>query len=128
VVADLVSENNRLYASESVSFIECDIATDELPDADLCLVRQVFQHFSNRDILSVLQKLGKFRFILITDGLPPIIPIIKNIDKPTNRYNRLGNDSGLYLESDPFNVDVEVVLSYPSHNETEVFRTLLVKR
>ena len=105
------------------------MVSEHLPSADLCLIRQVFQHLSNRDIMAVLSKLWKYKFVLITDGLPTMIPVVKNVDKPTdynNRFNELYG-SGLYLEFPPFNVCAEVVLSYSSRNGKEIFRTLLIR-
>jgi SAM-dependent methyltransferase len=129
VVGELIERNNRLYASQNVTFLERDVVSESLPSADLCLMRQVFQHLSNRDIMAVLSKLRKYKFVLITDGLPIEIPVIKNADKPTdynNRFNELYG-SGLYLELPPFNLCAEVVLSYLSRNEKEIFRTLLIR-
>jgi len=125
VVGELVERNNKKYASDNIKFVECDITEDDLPEADLCLVRQMFQHFSNDDILAALPKLSKFKYVLITDAVSPEEPPVRNLDKPTNRYRRTGSE--LYLESPPFDLDAEVVLSYPSRNEEEVFRTLLVR-
>jgi glycosyltransferase involved in cell wall biosynthesis/SAM-dependent methyltransferase len=125
VVPELVERNAELYASPNVKFIEGDITEDELPEGELCLVRQVFQHFSNSAIQAALPKLRKFKYVLITDAVWPSEKPHRNLDKQTNRYGRF--DSGLYLESPPFSLDAEVVLSYPSRNEKEVFRTLLVQ-
>jgi SAM-dependent methyltransferase len=127
VVAGVIEKNRKLYASENVTFLQRDMLTESLPNADLCLIRQVFQHLSNEDILAVLPKLSKYRFVLVTDGLPPVAPSIKNANKPTDYNNRFNEryGSGLYLESPPFNLRAEVVLSYPSRNRNETFRTLL---
>ncbi|MCP4397973.1 MAG: methyltransferase domain-containing protein [bacterium] len=100
IVDKLIKSNNKMFKENNVEFIKKDIVDDELPDGDLCLIRQVLQHLSNEDIKQVLLKLKKYKYVLITDGLPQKNPNIKNINKPTdynNRYNELYN-SGLYLD------------------------------
>src|SRR5438270_1457268 len=46
IVPQLVQYNTRHYGSERVSFECLDIVDDPLPPADLCLIRQVFQHLN----------------------------------------------------------------------------------
>jgi SAM-dependent methyltransferase len=126
VVSELVAHNNHLYADMNVSFLQYDITKDNLPSAELYLIRQVFQHFSNEDIHSSLEKLTKSKFVLITDGMSITPPQVMNKNKTTDRYTRVRDGSGLYLESSPFNLDAKTVLSYLSINGREMFRTLLV--
>jgi SAM-dependent methyltransferase len=57
IVPQLIEYNTRLYGSERIRFECLDIVSDPLPAADLCLIRQVFQHLSNAEILSVIEKL-----------------------------------------------------------------------
>ena len=130
VVGPLIQKNNDLYSNQNISFLERDAVVESLPSADLCLVRQVLQHLSNEDILAILPKLNQYRFVLITDGLPPVTPAIRNVNKPTDHNNRFDElyASGLYLESPPFNLKAKVVLSYPSRNRKEIFRTILIEK
>lgn len=130
IVGELIDRNNERYSTQNINFIKKDIVYENFPSADLCLIRQVFQHLSNEHILKVLPKLKKFKYVLITDGLPISTPGLKNIDKPTdynNRWNDLYN-SGLYLESPPFNISAKVVLDYLDRRKIEKFRTLLIDK
>ena len=129
IVGELVRRNNDMYSTRNISFIKRDIVCDDLPSADLCLVRQVLQHLSNEHILKVLPKLRNYQYVLITDGLPVSTPEVKNANKPTdynNRWNSLYK-SGLYLEAPPFNLTGKVVLNYLDKRRIERFRTLLLE-
>ncbi|MEM9304570.1 MAG: class I SAM-dependent methyltransferase [Pseudomonadota bacterium] len=128
-VAELVSRNNRLHATDNVRFVLADIIHDDLPPAELCLLRQVLQHLSNDDIARVLAKLKQYRYVLVTDGLPPVEPEAKNVDKPTDQDNRWNEryGSGLYLEAPPFGVEAQIVLEYPCSSGLETYRTLLME-
>ncbi|MBW2998472.1 class I SAM-dependent methyltransferase [Candidatus Woesearchaeota archaeon] len=129
VSKDLITYNNKTFNKENIKFIKKDIVEERLPDGDLCLIRQVLQHLSNQDILKVLVKTKKYKYVIITDGLPIKEPKVKNVDKPTDRDNRWNPlfKSGLYLESSPFNLKSKIVLDYLSKNRKERFRTLLIK-
>ena len=47
VVPSLIDRNRELYSSESVTFLKLDATSEDLPDGDVCLIRQVLQHLSN---------------------------------------------------------------------------------
>ena len=130
VVGELIKKNNEFYSTKNIKFIRRDVLCDNLPSADLCLMRQVLQHFCNEDIRKVLPKLQKYKYVLITDGLPVSTPRVKNVDKPTDHHNRCFHRyrSGLYLEAPPFNLEGQVVLNYTDRSKTENFRTILVDR
>ena len=78
-------------------------------------------------VLSVINKLDRYRWVLITDGQVDI-PSEKrrNIDKETGKCTPLdlyGN--GFYLELEPFNLDVDVRLEYALPSG-ELIRTVLL--
>jgi SAM-dependent methyltransferase len=56
IVAPLIAHNEARFASHNVRFLCLDIISGELPDGDLCLLREVLQHLSNREITLVLQQ------------------------------------------------------------------------
>ena len=106
IVEELVAQNQARYGNENVSFRCLDLIADELPDADICLVRQVLQHLSNAQIASVLTKLKKYRYVLITEHYPaPHLAIAPNLDKPHGSDTRTFDNSGVYLDAPPFNLD-----------------------
>ena len=68
IVATLIRENNRKYATSNISFITIDITKDVLPDADLIIVRDCLFHLSYSDISLFLTNLSKsnIKYILTT--------------------------------------------------------------
>ena len=128
VVPQLVAHNNETFGNENISFKVCNIIEDELPEADFCMIRQVFQHLSNDSIQSVLQKLKKYKYVLITDCQPNGDRQRINYDMPNFSGTRnVVHGTGLWLENAPFNVDGEVAfeLTYVSEDD-EFFRGFLI--
>ena len=80
VVPALIDRNSRLYGTSNISFISADISREPLPHAELCLVRQVFQHMSNAEIGAVLQEARKYRHLIVTEH-HPAAPVAFNKDK-----------------------------------------------
>lgn len=112
IVADVIDYNRRHHARANVAFSCRDIVEDELPDGDLCLVRQVFQHLSNAEVLRVVEKLGKFRFVLITDEQLRNDTAAGNADIVAFHGTRRLFGQGIKLEQPPFNLPVRTVLEY----------------
>ena len=82
-----------------------DIVTDTLPDGELCLIREVFQHISNAQISAVLAKLTKYKYVLFTDMQPEDTGGYKiNRDKVQGASSRLVHRSCLRLDRSPFSV------------------------
>jgi len=105
VVQPLIDENNRRFANETTRFQCLDIATDNLPDGDLCLIREVFQHISNAQIAAVLAKLTKYKYVVFTDVQPEDTSgYAINGDKVHGASSRILHKSCLQLEKPPFNV------------------------
>jgi hypothetical protein len=55
IVDGLVISNQKEYGNDYTRFVRLDIINDELPEADLWLCRDCFQHLSNNDILKVIR-------------------------------------------------------------------------
>jgi len=106
VVPNLIARNQARYQRNNVSFACLDIVADELPPAELCLLRQVFQHLSNRQILAVIRKLYQYRFVLVTEHYPApgIRGLIPNKDKVMGSDTRILDDSAVFLDRTPFNL------------------------
>jgi SAM-dependent methyltransferase len=110
VVPELIARNRRLFESKSIRFVCADVTKAVLPESELCLVRQVFQHMSNEQILSVLRKLRKYRYVIVTEHQPDV-PTVYNKDKAHGAGIRFDLGSGVYLEKPPFNVsEVKLLL------------------
>lgn len=110
----LIAHNEKQYASEHVRFMCLDIVEDELPDGDLCLIRQVLQHLSNSDVAKALAKLKKYKYVIITEH---VIPKDKasafNMDIHTGNNIRVAARSGLYFDEPPFSLNTETLLRIP---------------
>jgi SAM-dependent methyltransferase len=103
VVEPLIRRNQEKYGTATTRFMHLDIVNDALPDGDICFVRQVLQHLSNRQIVSVLQKLKKYRWTFITEHYPTDNDAIEpNMDIVQGRDVRVFENSGVYLLEPPF--------------------------
>lgn len=133
VVEGLINRNQQLYGNTNISFKCVDITSGELPDGELCLIRQVLQHLSNEQIGSILRKAGKFKYVLVTEHYPaPTVNAVPNKDKPHGGDTRIINDSGVYLDKPPFNKSIsrlllEVDAGYWLKKRGETHRTYLIE-
>lgn len=103
IVKPLIDHNRKIFGNSSVSFVHANIVTDDLPDGDVCLVRQVFQHLSNEQILAALPKLDRYRFSFVTEHHPSDTHLRRpNVDKPHGAGIRNRQQSGVFLDRPPF--------------------------
>jgi SAM-dependent methyltransferase len=126
VVEELVGYNRAQFGRGGVDFRCGNIIEDELPDADLCLIRQVLQHLSNSQILRVLSKCTKYPCMLITEEVYTGPRCRPNRDKPHGPDNRLYDRSGVYLDRPPFNQNAKSVLELRASPKS-VMRTSLIE-
>ena len=101
VVDALIKRNKTIFNEDKLTFHCLDIIQDELPEGDCAIVRQVLQHLSNEEILTLMPKLRKYRFLVVTEHLP-FSEFIPNINKSTDYNIRLGKKSGVVLTEAPF--------------------------
>lgn len=116
IVEPLIQANQARFGSDNVQFVCLDIISDDLPKADLCLVREVLQHLSNAQIAQILPKLKQFRWVIVTEDLPgPLGTFKANRDKPHGQHARVVSNSGIVLSEQPFSVpSVELLLEVPA--------------
>ena len=71
-VKSVIEENLRKHSRWGIAFMHCPSTEeffDEIPGADLLIVKDVFQHWSNADVVSFLtQATKRYQYILITNG------------------------------------------------------------
>ena len=119
IVPELVSHNQKRFGGERISFRVVDMVRDPLPDGDVCLVREVFQHLPNGDIASVLPKLTH-RFVYVTEAQPLHPEGRPNPGKPVSQHMRFdwrtGRGRGVELGLEPFGVAVEEVFRTQSNH------------
>ncbi|MEE8113801.1 MAG: methyltransferase [Nitrososphaerales archaeon] len=103
IVKPLIHRNQEKFGNATTHFMHLEIVEDELPDGDVCFVRQVLQHLSNQQIISVLKKLKKYKWVFITEHYPTDNNAIKpNIGMVHGADVRVYNNSGVYLSEPPF--------------------------
>jgi SAM-dependent methyltransferase len=101
IVRDLIDWNNARFSSERIAFACADLTKERLPQAQLCLVRQVLQHLSNAEIQAALTHICKYPLALISEHVPKK-PKSFNRDKPHGPDVRAYYGSGVYVEKPPF--------------------------
>ena len=115
VVPELVAENERRYGSTNVRFALLDAAAEELPPADLILVKDVLQHWPNAPIARFLSRLPAKAIVLVTNTTNGVTC---NADAVVGGYRFLD------IRLPPFDADAEEVLRYdvPGSGEKTVLR------
>ena len=106
IVPELIEYNKKKYSNSKVSFLNLDITKDNLPEANIVLIREVFQHLSNKNINKVLENIKKnnYKHIILTEVLPLNNNFIVNkdfLDGPHTRMSFL--ESGIDITKNPFN-------------------------
>ena len=130
VVPDLIKHHNSSNYGSHVKFICSNIIEDDLPPGDICFIRQVLQHLSNQQISKILGKLNQYKIVFITEMYPTnSAVVIPNRDKNHGKGIRMSNNSGVYLDQPPFDIDSHLltqVLEVPGAqlgNDPGVIRT-----
>jgi hypothetical protein len=102
VVPALIQRNKDKFAAMKVDFRCIDVIDDDLPDGDIVFLRQVLQHLNNAQILKVVHKLYRYRFLVLTEHVPTNLAFPPNRDKATGGRIRLPQGSGVVLTEPPF--------------------------
>jgi hypothetical protein len=113
VVAPLVNDLKSKFTTDSVHFAVLNAVKDPLPAADLVTIRQVLQHLNNDQIQSVLSKVSKFKYALISEHVPIGKCVDANLDKITGPHIRMRVNSGVFIDQPPFSMkNVKVLFEY----------------
>jgi hypothetical protein len=127
IVSELIAYNQSRFGSESVSFKCANIIDDELPNGELCLIRQVLQHLSNKQISRVLTNCTKFSYLLVTEDVYSGQRMQPNLDIMHGPDNRLHKHSGVFLDRAPYSLQTQYVLEIPCPETSSVIRTCLIE-
>jgi SAM-dependent methyltransferase len=132
IVPGLAARNATRFANERIEFRNLDMVTDPLPEGDLCIIRQVFQHLSNGDIATVLRKARQYPLLVVTDEQVAGDHSDDNIDILPYHGTRRLFGQGLKLEVAPFFERVEILLEHSSGSEYSAtsdtyLRTVLIR-
>jgi len=102
VVPALIQRNKDQFVDMQVDFRCIDIIEDDLPEGDIVFLRQVLQHLNNAQILRVVHKLYRYKFLVLTEHVPTNSDFVPNRDKATGEGIRLRQGSGVVLTEPPF--------------------------
>lgn len=127
VVPALIAYNNAHFARDGIEFRCADIIEDDLPGADLCLIREVLQHLSNAQIQKVVARLARYPYVLATEDVYSGRSPRPNLDHTHGPDNRLHKRSGVFLDLPPFNLKTKTILAVPSPQTNSTLRTLLIR-
>jgi hypothetical protein len=105
IVPELISYNKSKFQLKNLEFRCLDIAEDDLPEADVIVLRQVLQHLSNDEIIPLVKKLKRYKYIILTEHLPEGA-FIPNKNIISGQGIRLKKQSGVNLLKAPFNMDI----------------------
>jgi len=104
----LERNKNKFSSLSNVDFRFLDLSKNDLPEGDVCFVRQVLQHLSNADILNFVNKVNlnkPYKYLIVTEHLPKDRNFDANLDLKSGRAIRLFvNKSGVVLHKPPFNL------------------------
>jgi hypothetical protein len=114
IVPELIEHHQKQHGSDRASFQLLDIVSDDPPEGDVVLVRQVLQHLSNRDVVEALGRLRGFEAVYLTEGNPIIRHGPVNPDKAASdghiRFGATGVGRGLEWREPPFLLRCEEVV------------------
>ncbi|MBX7065936.1 MAG: methyltransferase domain-containing protein [Parachlamydiales bacterium] len=106
IVKMVIDRNEKLFANDSIQFIYGDAKEIDLPEADLMVCKDVFQHLSNEDILALLKQTHKFKHCLVTNFVDPNTLSSSNPNISTGQFHYVD------LSTVPFNIKGEKVLNF----------------
>ncbi len=113
VVDSVIEQNKKKYTTKNISFVRADGIEYSLPQADLLICKEVFQHLPIKDILAILPQLKKFKYCLILNDVDPKTLTTVNTDIPRGHHRLLD------LTQSPFSLQGRKVLTYASGLETK---------
>ena len=129
IVPDLIEYNQKRFIDKQLEFRCLDISKDPVPPADCVFVRQVLQHLSNTEVVEILEKLIKYKYVILTEHIPEG-DFIPNIDIISGQGTRLKKRSGIDLLAPPFNFKIREkrkLVTVNSNDGNGVIVTVLYK-
>lgn len=106
----------RPFQAANVRFSRASEFQDALPDADLLIVKDVFQHWSNDDIQRFIPEMRRFRYSLVTNGFQRTSPpLADNEDIPAGGWRPID------LTAPPFSLSGAYVFSFFADEDKYVF-------
>lgn len=108
----ILNRNEEAFGSDKIRFIHMDAIEEELPQADLVICKELFQHLSNRDTQQLLKKCRGFNHCLFVD------------DYASDGRSKRDTPTGGYLPTSlldaPFGLEGKRVLDYQSLGSNKI--------
>ncbi len=123
VVESVIETNKKQYSKENINFqLMNENNIHSLPKADLLIVKDVMQHWPQKNIEEFIPLLKNYKFALLTNCITP--------QKKINRDIKMGEFRPLDLKKAPFNLkSLETVLEFaPEKKWTEIFKKTWKKK
>ena len=119
-IVDSVIENNlENFSDKNISFEVYNGNPDDLPCADLLIVKDVLQHLPYEDTLEFINNFSKYKYCLITNCINPHGETINiNINREDFTF--------LDLRLEPFKINAKEVFSFKNH--IPLYKLLLLKK
>lgn len=113
-VSKVVLKNTSVFARPGIKFIEMNGVTGSVPGADLLILKDVIQHWTNDDIHRFIPSLNKFKYALITNG--------SHIGScTTNTPNVIGGCRQVDLTAAPFDLPGEYIFEFSADEPKVTF-------
>ncbi len=107
IVDDLIAYNKTQFQADNLEFHCMDIASDDLPQGEVAILRQVLQHLSNKEIQLILPKLKQYKYVILTEHIPEG-DFIPNLEIISGQGTRLKQGSGVDVMAEPFDIDFQI--------------------
>ncbi len=98
IVEDLINYLNIKYSNSNISFIKKNIIEDKLEYHDLLIIRDLFVHLPNREIIRVINNFidSKIPYLLVSNYC--------DSNESTNPDIQMGFFRNVTLQKEPFNI------------------------
>ncbi|PWG06224.1 class I SAM-dependent methyltransferase [Polaribacter aquimarinus] len=106
IVPQLIKHNKEKYQKPNLEFLCLDISKEDIPEADCVILRQVLQHLSNEEVLSITKKLKNYKYVILTEHLPNG-EFTPNKDIISGQGIRLKKQSGIDLLCAPYYLEIK---------------------
>jgi SAM-dependent methyltransferase len=106
IVEAVVEADRKKYEKPNIHFFAADMIGTELPPADLLISKHVLQHLPNDAVKKFMTQFGKYRNVLLVNGVHPVTLSSDNPDIAPGGYRALD------ITAPPFNLRGAKVLTY----------------
>ena len=114
VYAELTRELEERHGTKTRKFYNLNAATQELPEADICITKDVLQHLTDSDISKILTKMRNFEYLVICNDfyqfkLSDTIRAIRRFASIRERITRIQESKNpFFLKLKRTNSDIEI--------------------